>query len=304
VESDKPQGVDVPFFSVPSALAIGRFDGIHRGHEAVLAALAARKADGLRRVVACYPEGESEQGRSLAGLAETASLLRDRGVDTFFSLPEEPASGEALDGLLGSLAERLDIRAVVAGRGCRFGRDGIEALEALGERRGFTVQAIDTALEGGLPVSAARVREALGAGEVEAAARLLGRPYAVCGEVVRGKALGRTVGMPTANLEPEPGKLLPAHGVYATRVALDGRDYVGVTHLGQRPSVDDEARVSVETLILDFSGSLYGCRLRLDFLAFLRPVLRLEGIEAVRRQVALDAERARELASSLPAFLR
>lgn len=284
------------------ALALGRFDGVHRGHEAVLAALAARKADGLRAVVALYPPLPGEPGGSLAehsgvlaDTAETAGLLRDRGVDAFFSLPGEPAGGEALDELFGSLSERLDIRAVAAGRDCRLGRDGLAALQAIGERRGFAVQAIDAVLEDGQPVSASLVREALARGDVEAAARLLGRPYSVSGGVVRGKALGRTVGMPTANLEPAPCKVLPAHGVYATRVGFGGRGYAGVTHIGPRPSVDDEARVSVETLVLDFSGDLYGSRLRLEFLAFLRPVLRLDGIEAVRRQVALDAERARAL---------
>lgn len=302
--SDSAKDIDEAARPVPVALALGRFDGIHRGHEAVLAALAARKADGLRAVVALYPSRPGESGGALADAAETAGLLRDRGVDAFFSLPAEPADAEVLEALLESLSARLDIRAVAAGRDCRFGRDGLAALRAIGERRGFSVHAVDPVLEGGSPVGASRIREALARGDVEAAERFLGRPYSVSGGVVRGKALGRTVGMPTANLEPAPGKILPARGVYATRVGFGGRDYLGVTHIGPRPSVDDESRVSVETLILDFSGDLYGTRLRLDFLAFLRPVLRLDGIEAVRRQVALDAERARGLAALLPRILR
>lgn len=143
-------------------------------------------------------------------------------------------------------------------------------------------------------ISSTRIRRELSTGKLDTVNELLGEPYLICGEVVHGKALGRTIGMPTANLRPESGKVLPVFGVYATTAEIEGREYAGVTNIGRKPTVG-AGYVSVETLLLNFSGDLYGKEMTVRFHHFLRREKKFAGIELLREQMKKDKERAQEL---------
>jgi riboflavin kinase/FMN adenylyltransferase len=181
------------------------------------------------------------------------------------------------------------------------GREGdVPALRAIGHELGFSVHTIEPHLLDGEEVRSGRIRSYLSAGDVQAAARQLGRPYQVSGLVVPGAQRGRGIGFPTANLALPPGRLLPANGVYATWAHLDddpvmrGQRLASVTNIGVRPSFDNGER-TVEAHLLDFDGNLYGRPLSLLFVARLRPEQRFPGVDALIAQIARDAAAARQL---------
>jgi riboflavin kinase/FMN adenylyltransferase len=200
------------------------------------------------------------------------------------------------------LAARLAPAEIFVGRDFHFGRDRSgsgELLARIGPELGIRVEFIPHVMVGGRDVSSTRIRRALAAGDVADAAAALGRPYSVWGEVVQGDRRGRTLGFPTANLATQ-SELLPAYGVYATRVRLFAGDRPGreclpaVTNVGTRPTFEP-GRVLAETHLIDFSGDLYGRRLELAFCARIRAEQRFAGPEELRRQIARDVERARAI---------
>ncbi len=168
-----------------------------------------------------------------------------------------------------------------------------------GASDGYTVHTIDPQVLGNGEVRSGRIRSELLEGDVEGAARQLGRLYQVDGEVVDGAHRGRTIGFPTANLDIPADRLLPANGVYATWATVAGRRRASVTNIGVRPSFDNGQR-TVETHLLDFQGDLYGQRLILEFVARLRPEMRFPGIDALREQIARDVAAARDLLQDGP----
>jgi riboflavin kinase/FMN adenylyltransferase len=290
------------------AVTVGNFDGVHRGHQALVSAAVARAREtGGRAVVLTFdphPARVLKPGRApaaLTTLAQKEEILGDLGVDLLAVLPFDASvaglSPEAfartvLHGVLGASD-------VVVGESFRFGhrRAGdARALLALGERLGFSVQALPPVLEGGSPVSSSRVRDELVRGDVGAARSLLGRPYFVDAAVVRGDGRGRAIGVPTANLEAD-NEILPAHGVYAARCRVPGgRWRVAVVNLGRRPTFGG-GRVTLEAHLVDFEGDLYGARLRLEFHGRLRGELRFDGPQALVARIRQDVAEARALVS-------
>jgi len=196
------------------------------------------------------------------------------------------------------LVTGLGVRVVTVGASFRFGqgRAGDTALlQRLGGRLGFDVVTLEPVLLGGAPVSSTRVREALEAGDVEEAAALLGRRHFVDGTVVAGDARGRTIGFPTANLEPV-NETLPGHGVYACWARLGGEEGTrrAAVNVGRRPTVGGRT-VTVEAHLIDFAGDLYGRALRLEFAKRLRPERKFDGLEALAAQIQADLAQARDL---------
>jgi riboflavin kinase/FMN adenylyltransferase len=238
---------------------------------------------------------------ALTTLAQKAEILGDLGVDRLAVLPFD-ASVAALspeDFARRVLRETLQARDVVVGESFRFGRGrtgDARGLVALGEELGFAVRALPEVLEGEGPVSSSRVRDELGRGDVGAARVLLGRPYFVDAAVVRGDGRGRTIGVPTANLEPE-NEILPAPGVYAAHCRVpDGRWRVAVANLGRRPTFGG-GRLTLEAHLLDFEGDLYGARVRLAFHARLRSEQRFASAAALVTRIRQDVAEARALVS-------
>lgn len=164
----------------------------------------------------------------------------------------------------------------------------IELVEQLPEICSSDILSIDTIRYKDLPITSERIQAALLAGEIEDAEAMLGYPYTLRGEVVYGRQLGRTVGMPTVNLKTADEKLLPAHGVYGTITIVDGIRYLGVTSIGPRPTVDNLPTVTIETFLLHFNRELYGQHISLELKMYIRPITKFENLEAVRKKVDED----------------
>ena len=299
-------GSDPAAVGTRSAVAIGNFDGVHRGHQALVAAAVARAREtGGAAVVLTFDPHPARVLRqdgapsALTTLAQKEELVAALGIDRLVAL--------AFDARLAALtpeafvrevlASLLGARHVVVGESFRFGhaRQGdARTLEALGGRQGFDVQVVKPVLHAGRPISSSRIREALAAGDVKDAAVLLGRPYALDGRVVRGDGRGRGLGVPTANLGVEE-QMLPGRGVYAGRVLVPGGDWrPAVVNVGERPTFGGTGLV-VEAHLIDFSGDLYDARVRVSFQARLRGEERFASAEALVERIHADVRAARAL---------
>ena len=290
------------------AVTIGNFDGVHRGHQALVSAAVARarESGGLAVVLTFDPHparilSPDRAPAALTTLAQKAEVLADLGVDRLAVLPFDASVARLSPGEFARavLHETLGARDVVVGESFRFGRrreGDVRGLVDLGRELGFSVHAVPSVLEEGSPVSSSRVRDALARGDVGAAQTLLGRPYFVDASVVRGDGRGRTIGVPTANLEPED-QFLPAQGVYAARCRIPGGGWrTAVANLGRRPTFGG-GQVTLEVHVVDFEGDLYGARVRLEFHARLRGEERFDGPEALVARIGRDIAAARALLS-------
>jgi riboflavin kinase/FMN adenylyltransferase len=289
-------------------VTIGNFDGVHRGHQALVAATVARarEAGGTAVVLTFEPHPAAvltpdRAPAALNTLDQKEELLALLGVDRLALLAFDVEVAELSPELFARevLQGALDARHVVVGESFRFGhrRQGDAGrLVALGKELGFSVQALPPVLDQGHPVSSSRVRDALVRGEVGVARSLLGRPYFVDAAVVRGDGRGRTIGVPTANLAPE-NEILPAGGVYAARCRTPGGAWQpAVVNVGRRPTFGGR-HVTVEAHLIDFEGDLYDARVRLEFHERLRGEERFDGPEALVARIREDVARARGLLS-------
>jgi riboflavin kinase/FMN adenylyltransferase len=297
-------------------VAIGSFDGVHRGHRWTLAQMvaAAREEDAPALVVTFYPhprtvlelDPAAGRFRYLTTLDDRIRLLRTTGVDDVIILPfDRPLSRLPAPEFMDSLQSRLGMRALWCGPDFAVGfrRAGdVPFLIEYGAAAGFQVVTAPPLTDSGGPISSTRIRQALGEGEVSTAADMLGRAYGFTGKVVHGAGRGRKIGMPTANLLPWPEIVVPAYGVYATITSLDDRRLPSVTSIGVRPTFAEEGlhEATVETHILDFDEDLYGRDVRLEFVSRLREERRYEGVEALVAQMLRDVEDAREALRRTP----
>lgn len=288
-----------------SVVTVGTFDGVHRGHQAVIDYLVGRAAErGGRSVLVSFDPHprtvvRGEAVRLLTTPQERADACEQLGLDRFVLVPFTEAVRRlgAEDYVRRMLVERIGLQEIVIGYDHRFGR-GREGdrtlLEKMGRAHGFDVDVITAQeVEGYGVVSSSVIREALRAGDVTRAADMLGRRYPLTGVVVEGDRRGRTLGYPTANLAvPDARKLVPGHGVYAVRVRVPGRSEQvgGMTNIGVRPTFDGtEQRVEVH--LLDFDGDLYGQTLRVEFVQRLRGERSFDGPEALVEQLSKDRRR-------------
>ncbi len=295
------------------ALGIGNFDGVHRGHQALLARLGAlaRACGGPATVLTFRPHPARVLRPELAPPLictedEERELLAAAGVE---ALVEEPftrslAAQEPAQFCHEVLGRRLRARAVVVGYNFRFGRGAagtVADLQRWGAAQGVEVVVVERVGDSEHEVSSSAVRRAVLGGEVERAAGMLGRHFALRGQVVHGEARGRTLGFPTLNLAPET-ELLPADGIYAARVRFldDGSQFGAAAYLGRRPTFGEGERV-VEAYLLDGDGDFYGRPVALEFLRFLRPSLRFDGPDALRAAMAEDVQATRRALRDLPA---
>jgi riboflavin kinase/FMN adenylyltransferase len=287
----------------PLALALGKFDGVHRGHQALIRLLREQaSARGLASgVVIFHPNPRTvlrpgSRDSYLTGLDERIELLYDLGLDVVapVTFTSELAQSSAEE-FARSLREDLQMALLVGGPGRARGRGRAgtpDRMRELGERFGFELVIVDFAsLEGG-KIGSGAVRAALARGDVEEAATLLGRPFSLQGPVVRGAMRGRTLGFPTANVAVGADRELPALGVYATRAYVGEQRYTSVTNIGKRPTFDDGSP-TVETYLMDFDGDIYGCELRIELVRLLRGETKFSGIEELRAQIGRDIANAR-----------
>jgi len=307
-----PDSSGSPGPSGGAVVSIGVFDGIHLGHQAILAAnRAAAEANGLEATVVTFRRHPKRVllGRSpktLTSLQHRLELFRRAGIDHAVALrftPELRSMGVE-DFVRRICVEGLDVKRFVLGFDSKFARDREGTPERLREM-GFAVDVVHEVLVGGRPVSSTAIREAVELGDLDLAARMLGRRVSVLGRVVHGNQLGRTIGFPTANLDLSH-ELHPPPGVYAVFVRRADADagadagdrrHPGVCNIGFRPTVagSPPATPQVEVHLLDHSGDLYGERLECGFVARLRSEQRFEGLDALKAQIARDVEQARAI---------
>ena len=291
----------------PIFLAIGVFDGVHLGHRAVIEhALRAAKAEGGTPVALTFdphpaailrPEqapalltSTRHKLRLLAQLGVAHALVVDFTAGFAATPPEE---------FIRKLAESArPLRQICVGENWAFGKGrkgDLTLLRRLGAALGFDAVGLPAVAVDGTTVSSTVIRSAVEAGDLNLAARMIGRDFSVLGTVAEGKKLGRTLGFPTANLRPE-SEQLPPNGVYAVRVALNGEMRSGVANIGIRPTVSPQATERViEVHLFDFSGDLYGQDLEVSLLEFLRPEKKFPSLDALRDQIAADIDRARSV---------
>jgi riboflavin kinase/FMN adenylyltransferase len=293
---------DLVTLETPLHLALGMFDGVHAGHQAVIAAAisAARQHGGLGGVLTFDPHPirviapEKAPTALLATLEHKARIIDDLGADLFVPLPfdRELADLDAAEFLDRLLAAR--VRTIAVGEDWRFGRGrsgDVAFLRAQARRRNYELIAVPPVMFDGDRISSTRVRQAIRDGNLADAARMLGRPPAVTGAVVEGRKLGRQLGFPTANIAFGAVQL-PPDGVWAVRArAAAGPPVAGVANLGVRPTVGGSQRV-LEVHLLDFAGDLYGRELEISFIAFIRGERKMASLEALREQIELDAKAA------------
>jgi riboflavin kinase/FMN adenylyltransferase len=286
-----------------AVIAMGNFEGVHRGHRAVIAAAVSR-ARSLGRPAAAltfepHPRAFFSPDEPLFRLTDEAAKLRlfaATGLDgaIIMKFDDALAALEPHEFIKEVLIDRLAVAGVAVGFDFHFGkaRAGTPAyLKEEGDLRGFHVDIVPAVLDDGRRISSGAVRDALAAGRADEATELLGYPWFVTGTVVHGDRRGRKLGYPTANLRLDPGCGL-RHGVYAVRVEVDGRRYDGVANFGRRPMFDTGV-VLLEIFLFEFAGDLYGCTLDVAVIAWIRPEFRFDNIDDLIHRMDEDCRIAR-----------
>ena len=289
-----------------SVVTVGTFDGVHRGHQAVLDDVVRRaRAAQLASVVVTFDPhplavvNPAAAPRLLTLTDEKRSLIAARGVERVEVLPFTAALAQ-LDAaaFVQRLRDTHVLRQLVMGYDHGFGRGrsgDVEQVKRLGAAQGFTVDVVDAVRDDGQPISSTLIRTAVAHGDLDAAARWLGRRYSIQGSVVRGAGRGRTIGIPTINLAPpDPQKLLPPDGVYAVRVRVPGGSRIlgGMMNQGARPTFGDPVR-TLEVHLFDFDGELYGETVSVEWVRRLRDVQAFPSRDALVAQLARDRDAAR-----------
>jgi riboflavin kinase/FMN adenylyltransferase len=276
-------------------VAIGTFDGVHLGHREVI--------EGAETVVTFDPHPQSvvapgSQPKLLTTLDRKAELISTLGVEELVVIPFDGdfAARSAEDFVEHVLVERVQATSVSIGENFRFGHKAQGDAELLKADPRFDTRVVPLLEVDGEVVSSSHIRGLVSGGAVQYADQLLGAPFAVDGEVQHGDKRGRTLGYPTANLVPQPGYVVPGHGVYACRVRLpDGTVVPAATNVGVRPQFVTGRGELIEAFLIDWSGDLYGQRIRVEFLRRLRGERRFESVDALVEQMGRDVDEAREI---------
>jgi|FLYL01.1.fsa_nt_gi riboflavin kinase/FMN adenylyltransferase len=289
----------------PTAVTIGVFDGVHRGHQHLVGLLLEHaRRDGLASVAITFhphPRTVLRPGFAvtyLTSIEERVELLQGLGVDAVAVLPftSELAQLSAED-FLAMVTEELDMKLLLVGPDFALGRNRagtIGVMRRIGEQLGFRLEVAPLLAEDGEKVGSSSIRRALAEGDVERVAALLGRPFSLRGPVVEGDRRGRTLGFPTANIAVGVDHAIPAYGIYVTRAYLGEAVYLSCTSIGIRPTFDVEPRPTVETYILDFDRDIYGRELKIELLHRLRGELKFESAEELIAQMHRDIAATRE----------
>lgn len=281
-----------------TAIAIGKFDGIHVGHRKLLEEITEAKKDGLLACVLTFDPpasvffGGGSRGE-LTTKEEKRQIFAQLGVDVLveFPLNRETAATPPELFVTEYLYNRLHGRLVVAGTDLSFGAGGrgnTALLQAMGKQLDMDVKTIDKVRMDGREVSSTYVRELLLQGDMPMVTRLLGAPYRVCGTVVHGNHIGHTIGFPTANIVVEPEKLMPPYGVYFTKAFCNGRVWPAISNVGVKPTVEAEAVCGIETHLYGFEGDIYEEELAVELVQFVRPERKFNGLTDLIAQLRKD----------------
>lgn len=282
--------------------AFGYFDGFHLGHMKVLDKT---KQDGLKRAVVTFNNRpmnyvmHENKTEMLMSLEDKLKFFEKCGIDYLFIFDfDDEIMNTSKEDFVKNFMCRFNVKHAVVGFNYTFGKNkegNAQNLSELCKPYGIAVEVVDEALYGTEAISSTLIREALKEGNVTAASQMLGRNYSLSGVVDYGKQLGRRIGFPTANLHTQGNIMLPKWGVYATKCTLLGKQYYGVTNVGNNPTVEDGTKVSVETHIIDFEDEIYGEELKVEFLFKIRDEQKFNGIDGLIEQINRDAKTVRDL---------
>ncbi len=297
-------GLENASFDPKTITTLGSYDGLHLGHRQILRRLHERKKElHLERSVLLtfHPHPQEILRKTgtavelLTTIEERLELLESLGIDetVVIKFTKEFSQTSYIDFFQNTLVAALGTRAMVVGFNHAFGknREGdTEHLKKLAPEMGISIEEIEPVYQDSISISSSKIRLALKAGDMANANAWLGRPYQFRGTVVHGDSLGKQLGYPTANLEIDPVKLVPADGVYATSIVIRGKNHPAALSIGTKPTVRLDGERVVEALILDFNGELYGESLQVDCLRYLRPQERFASLEELQKGIARDVD--------------
>ncbi len=286
-----------------SAVAIGKFDGVHLGHKKLLKYILEQKKDGLKSVVFTFDPSPEEfftghTVRQLFTRDEKRREFKKLGIDILieFPLTEQTAATEPEDFVRRILVGQINADYIAAGTDVTFGAGGRGdqyLLKSLSGELFYELALIDKVRMDGAEVSSTRVRNEVADGNMAMAERLLGSYYSVSGIVEHGRHIGHTIGIPTVNILPPEDKLLPPFGVYSSKVHLGGEVYDGMTNIGRKPTISEKEKVGVETYIYDYDGDAYGEFIEVELLRFVRPEMKFDNLDMLKAQINSDLKNAR-----------
>lgn len=283
-----------------TAVAIGKFDGVHVGHRRLLEEILAKKQEGLEACVFTFDIspavlfGKSD-GKVLTTREEKRRIFKELGVDILVEFPMtlESAAIPAEDFARRYLSEALCASFIAAGDDLSFGQYGkgnAMMLRRLSGELGFEVKTISKVCIDGQEVSSTYIRSLVEQGEMEKVALYLGESFCVAGTIVHGRHMGHSLGFPTLNLIPAKDKILPPFGVYKSLVRDGEKLYRGISNVGKKPTVGEEEQTGVETFLYDFDGDLYGREVIVHLHHFMRPEMKFESLDALKAQISSDVQ--------------
>ena len=284
---------------VDTAITIGKFDGLHRGHKKLCGSLFSLEREGVKSLAISFIDSpinviNNSDSKQIVTLEERRLLFKESGISIFIECPFDENLRKTLprDFVL-RLINELNMKYLVVGTDFRFGYKGkgdVSLLKELSEELGFKLIVIDKLQDENIDISSSRIREEIQMGHIIKANQLMGRNYFIYGEVVYGRQIGRKIDFPTINIIPSKKKLIPANGVYITAVLLDGKQYNGITNVGVKPTFDDDNTLSIETHILNFEANVYGKEVKIVFLKEMRKEIKFDSAEALKAQLIIDKQ--------------
>ncbi|HIV16877.1 MAG TPA: bifunctional riboflavin kinase/FAD synthetase [Candidatus Alectryocaccobium stercorigallinarum] len=289
----------------PSVVTLGKFDGMHTGHQKLIEKVREiakeRKLQAVMFTFDISPQikiGKSDY-KLIVTRKEKLMLAEKFGIDVLVECPfnEQIRNMSAEDFIKDILIGKINTKAVVAGTDFKFGKNrqgDADYLKKNAAMFGFSVDILEKEKDGGRDISSTYVREELAKGNIEKANKLLGFEYFLIGEVIGGTHIGRNLGFPTINMAPQPDKLLPPNGVYASLTEIDRKMYKSISNIGVKPTVNGK-ELGAETFIFDFDGNLYGKTAVVKLLDFMRPEKKFDSVEDLKKQVYTDIQNRKEL---------
>ncbi|WP_317316853.1 bifunctional riboflavin kinase/FAD synthetase [Peptostreptococcus russellii] len=293
--------IDFPF---DTCVTIGNFDGVHKGHQTLInKTIKYSRENNLKSVVFTFsnhPVNYFKPGhvKNIISYKEKYEVIERMGVDIYISIPfdESMTQISAEDYVSKILVEKLHVKKMVIGHDFTFARQregNPEVLKELAKKNNFDVEVVDPVIMEGRRISSTDIRRAITEGDVVEAEELLGRYFAVEGEVIKGRQIGRKLGFPTANIQYDNNMVIPQIGIYATFAVIDGEVYCGATSIGTNPTVNGKD-LSIETYILDFDENIYGKDMRVEFIEKMRDEIKFDGVEGLKLQLEKDTKYVKE----------
>lgn len=288
-----------------SAVTLGKFDGIHKGHQKLMKRILEKEEQGLKSVVFTFGQMPGtvflgNKGRTILTKKERQHHLNQMGIDYMIECPFVPQiiQMEPEKFIEEVLVNQLHAKYIAVGPDFRYGHNrkgDDELLKELSQIYGYEVEVLEKECLGNKTISSTYVREMLEIGDMETVEKLLGYPYYVSGTVVHGHEIGRTLGIPTTNILPDDEKMLPPHGVYLTKTIWKNHEYFGITNVGVKPTISGEEAKGIETHLFGFEGDLYNKELTVEFYAYERKEQRFETLEELKKQLAKDVRWGKEI---------